>query len=72
MLILVCSNRIVICGRNNYNSKVNYLDIGTKTVPHSSKPRLGGGDALYTTDKILVVADGIGGWGAEVPESKYT
>jgi protein phosphatase PTC7 len=31
-------------------------------IPHPAKVEKGGEDALFANDKILVVADGVGGW----------
>lgn len=31
-------------------------------IPHPTKVKKGGEDAQFATEKILVVADGVGGW----------
>lgn len=31
-------------------------------IPHPEKAYKGGEDAMYTSDNVLVVADGVGGW----------
>lgn len=42
-----------------YKYKFNY---GSHMIPHPEKAYKGGEDAMYTSDNILVVADGVGGW----------
>ena len=32
-------------------------------IPHYEKRHKGGEDAYVATDKLIVVADGVGGWG---------
>ena len=39
-----------------------YFRYGTSNIPHVSKKDKGGEDAYYASDKLLVVADGVGGW----------
>ncbi len=31
-------------------------------IPHPEKAHKGGEDAIFTHEKMLVVADGVGGW----------
>ena len=35
---------------------------GTACIPHDSKRHKGGEDAYTTSDKLIAVADGVGGW----------
>lgn len=35
---------------------------GSHMIPHPQKAYKGGEDAMYTSDNLLVVADGVGGW----------
>jgi len=36
-----------------------------RNIPHSEKLEKGGEDAWYTSNNLLVVADGVGGWADE-------
>lgn len=35
---------------------------GSHMIPHPEKAYKGGEDAMFTSDNVLVVADGVGGW----------
>lgn len=35
---------------------------GSHMIPHPEKAYKGGEDAMYVSDNLLVVADGVGGW----------
>lgn len=35
---------------------------GSHMIPHPEKAYKGGEDAMFTSDNLLVVADGVGGW----------
>jgi protein phosphatase PTC7 len=42
-------------------------------IPHPSKAYRGGEDAFYASEKLLVVADGVGGWNTKgVDPSRYS
>ena len=41
------------------------FNFGSYMIPHPDKAYKGGEDAVFVSDKILSVADGVGGW-AEV------
>lgn len=42
-------------------------------IPHPDKASKGGEDACGTEDKLLVVADGVGGWNSQgIDPSKYS
>ena len=38
------------------------FEYGSKNSPHKDKIYKGGEDAMITSDKLLIVADGVGGW----------
>ena len=44
-----------------YSSK--YFRYGVKNFPHADKVEKGGEDAWVASHNLLVVADGVGGWG---------
>ena len=35
---------------------------GSHMIPHPAKAHKGGEDAMFASDNVLVVADGVGGW----------
>lgn len=35
---------------------------GSHMIPHPAKAYKGGEDAIFASDNLLVVADGVGGW----------
>ena len=41
----------------------SYFRYGIKNIPHIDKRDKGGEDAFTATESLLVVADGVGGWG---------
>lgn len=43
----------------NFTYKFVY---GSHMIPHPQKAYKGGEDAIFTSDNVLVVADGVGGW----------
>lgn len=38
---------------------------GTSMMPHPAKARKGGEDALFVSDNILVVCDGVSSWSSQ-------
>lgn len=44
------------------STTVPYFSYGVKQIPHHEKAYKGGEDAYVATNKLLVVADGVGGW----------
>jgi protein phosphatase PTC7 len=40
----------------------SYFEFGAKVIPHPAKTEKGGEDAYWANDKLLAVADGVGGW----------
>jgi len=38
------------------------FNYATSLLPHPEKEAKGGEDALFASDNVLVVADGVGGW----------
>ncbi|CAD8196302.1 unnamed protein product [Paramecium pentaurelia] len=47
---------------NFCTTKEYYFNYGSHMIPHPEKVHKGGEDALFADKKILVVADGVGGW----------
>jgi len=41
----------------------SYFKYGVKMIPHIEKRHKGGEDAYYVDEQMLVVLDGVGGWG---------
>ena len=60
-LILVCSTNTAVF-EANLKSGVNFFNYANRIIPHPDKIQKGGEDAIYSDEKILVVADGVGGW----------
>jgi protein phosphatase PTC7 len=43
--------------------KLKYrFEHGSSMIPHPEKEYKGGEDALFVSDNVLLVADGVGGW----------
>ena len=40
----------------------NFFNYGNCMIPHPDKAHKGGEDGLFTNNKLLNVADGVGGW----------
>ena len=38
------------------------FNYGSHMIPHPAKAHKGGEDAMFASDNVLVVADGVGGW----------
>jgi len=43
------------------NGKLKFIN-GVKAIPHDDKAHKGGEDAWAATDRLIAVADGVGGW----------
>ena len=61
MLRLIRLNRAFCSAKStaSYRYKFNY---GASLLPHPEKAHKGGEDALYASENVLLVADGVGGW----------
>ena len=40
----------------------SHFEFGAKIIPHPDKMEKGGEDAYWANDKLLAIADGVGGW----------
>jgi len=48
---------------NNFSAKkANFFNFAKHLIPHPEKRHKGGEDACFVNDKLLSVADGVGGW----------
>jgi len=45
-------------------TKRNHFKYGVCSIPHPDKVKKGGEDANYTSDSLIAIADGVGGWAA--------
>lgn len=53
-------------------SHMNIFNASSHCIPHPDKRATGGEDAVFTSSRILVVADGVGGWSEKgIDPSKY-
>ena len=48
--------------KTDQSLRVNFFNHAHLIIPHPSKIEKGGEDAQYSSEKLLVVADGVGGW----------
>lgn len=52
---------------------MNKFKYGIDVIPHEAKKHKGGEDAAVVTDRLLVVADGVGGWAESgIDPAKYS
>lgn len=48
--------------KKNFCQNLMKFNFGSFMIPHPDKAYKGGEDAVFVSDKILSVADGVGGW----------
>ena len=53
--------------------RLNYLNAGLHMIPHPAKKHKGGEDAACITERIIALADGVGGWSESgIDPAKYS
>lgn len=53
------AKQFMFCTQKSFKYRFVY---GSHMIPHPAKAHKGGEDAMFASDNVLVVADGVGGW----------